>query len=29
VAPLIIYAMRKPSWKDASTNFEPFHWEEK
>ena len=29
VAPLIIYALRKPSWKDASTNFEPFHWEEK
>ena len=29
VAPLIIYAMRKPSWKDASTTFEPFHWEEK
>ena len=29
VAPLIIYAMRKPSWKDASTNFEPFHWEKK
>ena len=29
VAPLIIYAMRKPSWKDDSTNFEPFHWEEK
>ena len=29
VAPLIIYAMRKPSWNDASTNFEPFHWEEK
>ena len=29
VAPLIIYAMRKPSWKDASTNFEPFRWEEK
>ena len=29
VAPLIIYSMRKPSWKDASTNFEPFHWEEK
>ena len=28
VAPLIIYAMRKPSWKDTSTNFEPFHWEE-
>ena len=28
-APLIIYAMRKPSWKDKSANFEPFHWEEK
>jgi len=26
-APLIIYALRKPSWKDANTNFEPFHWE--
>ncbi len=26
-APLIIYAMRKPSWRDASTSFEPFHWE--
>ena len=29
VAPLVIYAMRKPSWKDASTSFEPFHWEER
>ena len=29
VIPLVIYALRKPSWKDASTNFEPFHWEEK
>ena len=28
VAPLIIYALRKPSWKDPSTTFEPFHWEE-
>ncbi len=28
VIPLIIYALRKPSWKDTSTNFEPFHWEE-
>ena len=27
-APLIIYAMRKPSWKDESATFEPFHWEE-
>ena len=29
VAPLVIYAMRKPSWKDESATFEPFHWEEK
>jgi len=29
IVPLIIYAMRKPSWKDPSTTFEPFHWEEK
>ena len=28
-APLIIYAMRQPSWKDESATFEPFHWEEK
>ena len=28
-APLIIYALRKPSWKDESATFEPFHWEEK
>ena len=27
-APLVIYALRKPSWKDTSTTFEPFHWEE-
>ena len=27
--PLVIYAMRKPSWKDESATFEPFHWEEK
>ena len=27
--PLIIYALRKPSWKDESATFEPFHWEEK
>ncbi|MBQ2435982.1 MAG: amino acid permease [Bacteroidaceae bacterium] len=26
-APLVIYALRKPSWKDPSTTFEPFHWE--
>lgn len=26
--PFIIYAMRKPSWKDPNTDFEPFHWEE-
>ncbi len=28
VTPLIIYKMRKPSWRDPNTNFEPFHWEE-
>ena len=28
-APLIIYAMRKPSWRDESGTFEPFHWEGK
>lgn len=27
-APLVIYALRKPSWKDPSATFEPFHWEE-
>ena len=29
VIPYIIYAMRKPSWKDPSTDFAPFHWESK
>ena len=29
VIPFIIYAMRKPSWRDANTEFAPFHWEEK
>lgn len=26
-APFIIYASRKPSWRDPNTEFEPFHWE--
>lgn len=26
--PFIIYAMRKPSWKDPNSTFEPFHWEQ-
>ena len=26
--PFIIYAMRKPSWRDPSSEFTPFHWEE-
>lgn len=26
--PLIIYAMRKPSWKDPNVVIQPFHWEE-
>ena len=25
--PFIIYAMRKPSWKDPNAVFQPFHWE--
>ena len=25
--PYIIYAMRKPSWRDPNTDFAPFHWE--
>ncbi len=28
VAPFIIYAYRKASWKDPNTDIEPFHWEE-
>ena len=27
VIPYIIYAMRKPSWKDPSADIAPFHWE--
>ena len=26
--PYIIYAMRKPSWRNRDTDFAPFHWEE-
>ena len=29
IIPFIIYAMRKPSWKDPNAEFAPFHWEEK
>ena len=25
--PYIIYAMRKPSWRDPDADFAPFHWE--
>ena len=25
--PYIIYAMRKPSWRDPNADFAPFHWE--
>ena len=25
--PLIIYSLRKPSWKDPNAQIEPFHWE--
>ena len=27
--PFIIYAMKKPSWKDKNAQIQPFHWEEK
>ena len=27
IIPIIIYAMRKPSWKDPKADIEPFHWE--
>ena len=27
IVPLIIYALRKPSWKNSDTQFAPFHWE--
>ena len=27
VIPYIIYAKRKPSWRDPSSDFAPFHWE--
>ena len=26
--PFIIYALRKPSWKDPKAQIAPFHWEE-
>lgn len=28
IAPFIIYGLRKSSWVDSNTEFEPFHWEE-
>lgn len=28
VIPFVIYALRKPSWKDPNADIEPFHWEE-
>lgn len=27
ITPFIIYAMRKPEWKDPKADIEPFHWE--
>ena len=29
IVPFIIYAMRKPSWRDPNAEFAPFHWEQK
>ena len=28
VIPFIIYAVKKPSWRDPETEFAPFHWED-
>lgn len=28
IAPFIIYAMKKKTWVDPNSQFEPFHWEE-
>jgi amino acid transporter len=27
IVPFIIYAMRKPSWRDPASDFAPFNWE--
>ena len=27
VIPYLIYAMKKPSWRDKTSEFAPFHWE--
>ena len=27
-APFLIYAARKPSWRNPQAQFEPFHWEQ-
>ena len=29
VIPFIIYALRKPAWRDPTAEFAPFHWEDK
>ena len=29
VIPFIIYALRKPSWRDPDSEFAPFHWEKR
>ena len=29
IIPFMIYALRKPSWRDPSSEFAPFHWEKK
>lgn len=28
ITPFIIYAMRKPNWKNPNSDIEPFHWQE-
>lgn len=29
IIPFVIYSRRKPSWRDPSAEFAPFHWEDK
>jgi uncharacterized integral membrane protein len=28
IIPLIIYSVRKPSWRDPKIDFKPFHWQQ-
>ena len=28
IIPLVIYSLRKPSWRDPKIDFKPFHWQQ-